>query len=609
MTIDPTVNLDSLRDLRGLANLRHLSDTRLDELADSIRTFLIKNVCATGGHLGSNLGVVELTIALHRVFDSPAEPILFDTGHQAYVHKIVTGRSDRFRSLRRDGGLSGYPNRSESVHDWIENSHASTALSYADGLSKARHIAGDEAPVVAVVGDGAMTGGMAWEALNNIGTAGLPVIIVLNDNGRSYSPTVGSFSDHLTDLRAEDGLVDKACGNLFTSLGCAYLGPTDGHDIAALEVVFCTARVMRKPVVVHVVTTKGEGFEPALSDEADRLHAVGVVDPRDARPVAPPRPSWTAVFGEELLRFGHERQDVVAVTAAMRGPTGLDAFAAAFPDRFFDVGIAEQHAVASAAGMAMGGLRPVVALYSTFLSRAFDQVLMDVALHRLPVTFVVDRAGVTGPDGPSHHGMWDASLLSLVPGLQLAAPRDATQLRLLFREAVACVNGPTAVRLPKAAVGVDVPAVREEGTVDVLLESGSRDVLLISYGAMATTCLESAKTLQDQDIGVTVVDPRWACPVTDDLLDIIRAHRLVITVEDNERTGGLGSRVTQSCRDRMILPPVFNLGLPCGFLDQGTRGDVLAAAGLSAGEIARQVLRAREGSCLGTYRQEGHDER
>ncbi|NGO43234.1 1-deoxy-D-xylulose-5-phosphate synthase [Streptomyces ureilyticus] len=593
-----------LTTLRGPHDVRALPTGRLAALAQDIRTFLIEKVCASGGHLGPNLGVVELTIALHRVFDSPRDAILFDTGHQAYVHKILTGRAADFDRLRQAGGLSGYPSHAESVHDWSENSHASASLSYADGLAKANELRGyRDRSVVAVIGDGAMTGGMAWEALNNIGASERPVVVVLNDNGRSYAPTTGALTNQLHALRqsgARTAVSDQASANLFTQTGFTYLGPVDGHDTEALQAVLEQARILRRPVLVHAVTVKGWGFGPAEGDEADCLHAVGTVDAVTGRPAptsGPPAVSWTSLFGQALLELAAERENLVAITASMLRPTGLYPMAVRYPERVFDVGIAEQHAVTSAAGLAMGGFHPVVALYSTFLTRAADQVLMDVALHRLPVTFVLDRAGITGPDGASHHGMWDASLLGIVPGLRLAVPRDGGQLRSLLREATAH-EGPTALRFPKGTAEQGLEAVRRAGSVDVLSESGIRDVLLVSYGPMAHRCLQAATQLTEKGIGATVADPRWAIPVAPELLDMTARHRMVITVEDNSRTGGLGSTLAQTLRDNAITTPVHNLGLPRAFLTHGPREQLLADAGLSAEQIAYAVLRARAGKPL-----------
>src|SRR6059058_6440469 len=520
-------------------DLKRLDADALPQLAEEIRDFLVSAVAKTGGHLGPNLGAVELTIALHRVFDSPTEPILWDVGHQAYVHKILTGRASQMPTLRQGGGLSGYPSRSESPHDWIENSHASTALSYADGLAKAFDVRGERRPVVAVVGDGALTGGMCWEALNNIAGADRPVVIVVNDNGRSYAPTIGGVAQHLAGLRllpqwdatlsavkrtvprapvvgrpayaalhgVKQGLKDLLAPQvMFEDLGLKYVGPIDGHDIAAVEAALRRARAHGGPVVVHCVTQKGRGYAPAENDAADCFHGVGAIDPVTGRPLATGAAlPWTQVFADEMLAIARERDDVVAVTAAMLRPVGLHPFAEAFPQRVFDVGIAEQHALTSAAGMAIGGLHPVVCVYATFLNRAFDQVLMDVALHRLPVTFVLDRAGVTGEDGPSHNGMWDLSLLGIVPGMRVAAPRDATRLRDLLREAVAWSDGPTALRFPKASVSADIGAIDRVGGMDVLRRDDDAQVLLVSVGAMAPMVLDVADRLHAQGVGVTVV--------------------------------------------------------------------------------------------------------
>ncbi|MGR7026575.1 1-deoxy-D-xylulose-5-phosphate synthase [Geodermatophilus sp. URMC 62] len=611
-----------LRSLRDPADLRALPPEQLPALAAEIRDTLVTSVARTGGHLGPNLGTVELTIALHRVFSSPREPIVFDTGHQAYVHKMLTGRVEGFDRLRQRGGLSGYPSRAESEHDWVENSHASTALSYADGLAKAFAVRGDSRPVVAVVGDGALTGGMAWEALNNIAAAqDRPVVIVVNDNGRSYSPTIGGVADALGTLRLRPGyeqallqvrsalhrapVVGSALYDalhaikkglkdvltpqgMFEDLGLKYIGPVDGHDVETVESALRRARSFGGPVIVHAVTTKGFGYPPAETDQIDAWHATGVFDP-DSGASATAARDWTAAFSDELVRIGAERADVVAVTAAMLHPTGLAAFAERFPERTFDVGIAEQHALTSAAGMAMGGLHPVVAVYSTFLNRAFDQLLMDVALHRQPVTVVLDRAGVTGTDGASHNGMWDMSLLPVVPGLRLAAPRDEPTLREALREAVAVTDGPTVVRFPKGPPPVDIPALERRGPVDVLRRGQEADVLLVAVGSMVPTCLAAAERAADHGIGVTVVDPRWVLPVPGELVALASGSRLVVTVEDGGRAGGLGTTLTQAMQDRGIDVPVRSLGLPQAFLEHGSRGQVLADAGLTEQDVARRI--------------------
>ncbi|MEU7598381.1 1-deoxy-D-xylulose-5-phosphate synthase [Streptomyces sp. NPDC039022] len=615
--------MSMLEQIRDPHDLKEIPGEALGALAEEIRQFLVHAVARTGGHLGPNLGVVELTIALHRVFDSPADRILWDTGHQSYVHKLLTGRQD-FSKLRGKGGLSGYPSREESDHDVIENSHASTVLGWADGLAKANQVRGRADHVVAVIGDGALTGGMAWEALNNIAAAkDRPLIIVVNDNERSYAPTIGGLADHLATLRTTDGyerflawgkevvqrapvvgrpLYESLHGakkgfkdafapqGMFEDLGLKYVGPIDGHDIAAVESALRRAARFHGPVLVHCRTEKGRGFRPALDDEADRFHTVGAMDPLTCAPVAPPGPpSWTSVFGDEMVRIGEERPDVVAITAAMLQPVGLGKFAAAFPDRTWDVGIAEQHAATSAAGLATGGLHPVFAVYATFLNRAFDQVLMDVALHRCGVTFVLDRAGVTGTDGPSHNGMWDMSVLGVVPGLRIAAPRDADQLRAELREAVDVDDAPTVLRFPKESVGEPVPALERIGGVDVLARGERADVLLVSVGVMAPVCLEAAGLLAERGIGVTVVDPRWVKPVDPALVRLAAGHAAVAVVEDNSRNGGVGSAVGQALRDADVDVPLRTFGIPEQFLAHGKRGEVLADIGLTPAEIAGRI--------------------
>ncbi|MFI6685824.1 1-deoxy-D-xylulose-5-phosphate synthase [Streptomyces sp. NPDC050485] len=612
--------------IRGPRDLDRLSPEQLEQLAAEIRTFLVDAVSKTGGHLGPNLGVVELTIALHRVFESPKDKVLWDTGHQSYVHKLLTGRQD-FGKLKMKGGLSGYPARAESEHDVIENSHASTVLGWADGLAKANEVLRKDDHVVAVIGDGALTGGMAWEALNNIAAAkDRPLVIVVNDNERSYAPTIGGLANHLATLRTTDGyerflakgkdllertpVVGKplyetlhgakkglkdfiAPQGMFEDLGLKYVGPIDGHDIEALESALTRAKRFGGPVIVHCLTEKGRGYQPALADEADRFHAVGKIHPDTGLPVSTSGLDWTSVFGEEMVRLGKERADVVAITAAMLQPVGLDKFAKAFPERVYDVGIAEQHAAVSAAGLATGGLHPVFAVYATFLNRAFDQVLMDVALHKCGVTFVLDRAGVTGTDGASHNGMWDMSILQVVPGLRIAAPRDADQVRAQLREAVAVEDAPTVVRFSKGAVGPAVKAVGRIGGMDVLREPSAAtvrpDVLLVSVGALAPMCLEIADLLDAQGISTTVVDPRWVKPVDEAMAPLAEQHRVVVTVEDNSRVGGVGSAVSQALRDAGVDVPLRDFGIPPRFLDHASRGEVMAEIGLTAPDIARQV--------------------
>ncbi|MFF9719048.1 1-deoxy-D-xylulose-5-phosphate synthase [Streptomyces sp. NPDC014603] len=609
----------------GPRDLDRLTQEELNQLAEEIRTFLVDAVSKTGGHLGPNLGVVELTIALHRVFESPRDKVLWDTGHQSYVHKLLTGRQD-FSKLKMKGGLSGYPSQAESEHDVIENSHASTVLGWADGIAKANQIMKrDDSHVVAVIGDGALTGGMAWEALNNIAAAkDRPLVIVVNDNERSYAPTIGGLADHLATLRTTDGyerflartkellertpvvgqaLYDTLHGakkglkdfiapqGMFEDLGLKYVGPIDGHDIEALESALARAKRFGGPVIVHCLTEKGRGYQPALADEADRFHAVGKIHPDTGLPIAASGADWTSVFGEEMVKLGEEREDLVAITAAMLQPVGLDKFAKRFPDRVYDVGIAEQHGAVSAAGLAHAGVHPVFAVYATFLNRAFDQVLMDVALHKCGVTFVLDRAGITGTDGASHNGMWDMSILQVVPGLRLAAPRDADQVRAQLREAVAVDDAPTVVRFSKGAVGPAVPAVGRVGGMDVLREPGTDtpDVLLVSVGALAPMCLEIASLLDRQGISTTVVDPRWVKPVDEAMAPLAEKHRVVVTVEDNSRVGGVGSTIAQALRDAGVDVPLRDFGIPSRFLDHASRAEVMAEVGLTAPDIARQV--------------------
>ncbi|MCG7597969.1 1-deoxy-D-xylulose-5-phosphate synthase [Mycobacterium sp. PSTR-4-N] len=615
-----------LEQIRGPADLQHLSQAQVDALAGEIRHFLIHKVAATGGHLGPNLGVVELTLALHRVFDSPHDPILFDTGHQAYVHKMLTGRSQDFETLRKKDGLSGYPSREESVHDWVESSHASSALSYADGLAKAFELSGHRnRHVVAVVGDGALTGGMCWEAMNNIAASKRPVVIVVNDNGRSYAPTIGGFAEHLARLRLQPGyervleegrkavrgvpMIGEFCYQcmhsikagikdalspqvMFTDLGLKYVGPIDGHDEHAVESALRHARAFNAPVVVHVVTRKGMGYAPAENDEDDQMHACGVIDPETGLATTIPGPGWTSAFSESLISLAAKRRDVVAITAAMPGPTGLSAFRLRYPDRFFDVGIAEQHAITSAAGLAMGGMHPVVAVYSTFLNRAFDQVMMDVALHKLPVTIVLDRAGVTGPDGASHNGMWDLSILGVVPGMRVAAPRDGARLREELAEALDVNDGPTAIRFPKGDVGQDITALERRDGVDILAvpaDGLSDDVLVIAVGPFATMALAVAERLRNQGIGVTVVDPRWVLPVPEVLAALAAQHKLVVTLEDNGVHGGVGSAVSTALRRAEIDVPCRDAALPQEFFAHASRGEVLAQVGLTERNLARQI--------------------
>jgi 1-deoxy-D-xylulose-5-phosphate synthase len=610
-------SIASPRDLQGL------SDAQLDQLATEIRDFMVATCSRTGGHLGPNLGVVELTMAIHRVFDSPRDRIVFDTGHQSYVHKLLTGRQAGFDKLRQEGGLSGYPSQAESDHDIVENSHASTALSYADGLAKAYAIRGEDRHVVALIGDGALTGGMAWEALNNIAIANSSkLVMVVNDNGRSYTPTIGGLANALTGLRTNPryehvldlvkrrlnavpgvgpaaydalhamkrGLKDAlAPQGLFEDLGLKYVGPVDGHDRAAMEQVLAQAKRFDGPVIVHAITRKGFGYDPAERHEADQFHSPPPFDIETGEEHARGR-IWTDVFSDEIVHIGHRRKDVVGITAAMVHPVGLDKFQARFPERTFDVGIAEQHAATSAAGLAMGGLHPVVAVYATFLNRAFDQVLMDVALHRCGVTFVLDRAGVTGDDGASHNGMWDMSVLQVVPGLRLAAPRDGARLRELLNEAVDVDDAPTVVRFPKGPPPEDIPAVGRAGGSDVLVRNGTKDVLVVAVGAMATTAVQVADRLVAQGIGVTVVDPRWVKPVDPAIVELARDHRLVVSIEDNGETGGCGAVLLQTLNAAGVHTPFRLHGIPQEFLGHAKRAAILEQIGLTPQALALGIV-------------------
>ncbi len=606
------------------SDLRSLSAENLETLAQEIRVALVDYVSKTGGHLGPNLGVVELSLALHRVFDSPKDPILWDTGHQAYVHKMVTGRANDFSTLRQEGGLSGYPSRAESIHDVIENSHASTALSYADGIAKAFEIHGEsDRHVVAVVGDGALTGGMTWEALNNIADGSdRSIVIVVNDNERSYSPTIGGISRHLATLRTTkgyEGFLDWgksvlertpvvgapvynalhgmkkgikdfiAPQGLFEDLGLKYIGPISGHKISDMEFAFQRARDFGGPVIVHVITEKGRGYQPAETDEADRFHAVGVVDPNTGKPLSQAAKSWTSVFSQELVAIGGERQDIVAITAAMLGPTGLDAFADKFPDRTFDVGIAEQHAVTSAVGMAHAGLHPVVAVYATFLNRAIDQVIMDAALHGAGVTFALDRSGITGDDGASHNGMWDMALLRVVPGLDLYAPRDGARLVSALRTSVAKSDHPTVIRFPKGAIPNDIPAVQSLGFADVLMSAAAPDVTIVSMGGLATQALEAASSLQGRGFSVEVIDPIQVLPVASALIDYLASREFVVTIEDGLVDGGIGEAIGSALRANKAATRVTSLGIPKKFLDHASRKSILNKLQLDAQGIAETI--------------------
>lgn len=631
-----------LDSISGPRDLDRLSKRELTQLAAEVREFLVENVSQTGGHLGPNLGVVELTIALHRVFDSPTDPIVWDTGHQSYVHKLLTGRQD-FSKLRSREGLAGYPQRSESEHDVVESSHASSSLSWADGISRAFARTGrDDRHVVAVVGDGALTGGMTWEALNNITDDNdRNLVIIVNDNGRSYAPTIGGMARYLNRVRTGSayrdldqksgkaahrlgrvgralyrgvrggthGFLSRLTNNsaLYAQLDIKYLGPVDGHDLPALLETLEQAKRYSAPVIVHAITEKGRGYAPARNDEADQFHAVNKIDPKTGKPVGGRKgQDWTGVFADALVEVGERRSDVIAMTAAMLRPTGLGPFAEKFPERVYDVGIAEQHAVASAAGLAYGGLHPVVALYATFVNRAFDQVLMDVALHKAGVTFVFDRSGVTGPDGPSHHGMWDLALLHIVPHIRIAAPRDAERLREELDEAVAINDAPTVIRYPKGEVGESIDAIeRTADGVDVLARDGDEDVLLIGIGPFARMALDVAERLKAQGIGATVIDPRWVVPVADSIVDLAARHRLVITIEDGIRVGGIGTRVRQVLREAGVDTAVDELGLPDEFIDHATREQVLEDAGLTASKIAQDVVSQVLGTRVPVARQDG----
>ncbi len=612
--------------VNGPEDLKSLTDPEVLELAQDVRDFLISKVAKTGGHLGPNLGVVETTIALHRVFDSPKDSIIFDTGHQSYVHKLLTGRKN-FDNLRSKEGLAGYPQRYESVHDIVESSHASSSISWGDGIAKAYRLTKqDDRYVIVVVGDGALTGGMTWEALNNISDDNdRKLVIVVNDNGRSYAPTIGGLARYLNGIRTErvyrklyrlsrkvfykfgmpgrmaystmrgaaKGLLGTfAPKGIFPNLDLKYIGPVNGHDMNAMEEALSQAKKYANPVIVHAITQKGKGYEPAVSDEADQFHAVGQIDPDTGKSVGDSgKQSWTGVFADEMVEIANSKPNVIGITAAMLIPVGLHKFANKFPERVFDVGIAEQHAVTSAAGMAFGGLHPVVAVYATFMGRAFDQVLMDVALHKAGVTFVLDRAGVTGPDGASHHGMWDLAMLQIVPGIRIASPRDGKRLIEELHEAIEISDGPTVIRFPKGSVAQEIQAVRRlEDGVDVLVESPAKDVLILTVGSMAHMGLQVAKMLADQGIGATVIDPRWVIPVPESVVSLASKHRLVVTIEDGIRVGGIGTRVRQDLRAAQVDTALSEIGLPDEFLEHASRDEILDRVGLNAQDIAREIV-------------------
>ena len=604
--------------------LRAMSPEELTLLAADIREFLIEKVSRTGGHLGPNLGVVELTIAIHRVFQSPRDIVLFDTGHQSYVHKILTGRADQFDLLRQRDGISGYPNRRESEHDVIENSHASTALSWADGVSRGFSLTGQpDRHVVAVVGDGALTGGMSWEALNNLSPeSDRNLVIVVNDNERSYSPTIGGLATYLTTLRAskeyerilsrgkrmlhntpfvgkyiygtlhgiKKGMKDMlAPQGMFEDLGFKYLGPIDGHDIEAMERTLQMAKEFGSPVIVHAITEKGRGYKPALDDMAEKFHAVGIVDPVTGKPLKASAPSWTNVFSEEITQIGRENSKVVAITAAMLGPTGLDKFAQNFPDRTIDVGIAEQHAVTSAAGLAYAGVHPVIAIYSTFLNRAFDQLLLDVALHNAGVTFVLDRAGITGDDGPSHHGIWDLALTGIVPHMHVGAPRDGARLKELLRQCIAIDNAPSMIRFPKGAIPADIAALERVDGIDILHRGGTNQVLVISIGSMASMALEVAQLAHKESIDVTVIDPLWVKPISSHVTVLCAKYSTVVVMEDGIKHAGIASTISEALREAGSSCSVHSIGVPLEFIEHSKRNEILEDLKITPAAIVQQI--------------------
>lgn len=614
-----------LEDIKSPADLKGLSAAELNDLSTEIRTFLIEQVSKSGGHLGPNLGVVELTIAIHRIFESPKDVIVFDTGHQSYVHKLLTGRMGGFEKLRQRGGIAGYPNRGESEHDVVENSHASTALSWSDGIAKGFSLTNQkDRTVICVVGDGALTGGMSWEALNNIATSkNEKLIIVVNDNERSYSPTIGGLATYLSTLRTTQGyekfldwgkgVLEKtpvvghpiyetlhgmkkgikdivAPQGMFEDLGIKYFGPIDGHDIVAVEKALVSAKDFGGPVLVHVITEKGRGHAPAINDEAEKFHAVGVVDAETGQPLSKAGQSWTSVFSEELVKIGATRDDVVAITAAMMGPTGLDKFEKAYPERTFDVGIAEQHATTAAAGMAFAGLHPVVAVYATFLNRAFDQLLLDVALHKAGVTFVLDRAGITGDDGPSHNGMWDLALTGIVPTLHVAAPRDGQRVRETLREALDISDAPSLIRFPKGVVNPDIPAFERRDGIDVLYRGESADILLVSIGAFAAIAVEAASQAYREGVGVTVIDPRWVKPLPKSLITMAQRYKRVVVLEDGIKHGGIASTVSELFREAGLNVPVHSIGIPLTFLEHAKRTQILEDLGITVQSITRSLV-------------------
>jgi 1-deoxy-D-xylulose-5-phosphate synthase len=608
----------------SVGKLHDMSPAQLKDLAADIRVFLIDKVSKTGGHLGPNLGVVELTIAIHRAFESPKDIVLFDTGHQSYVHKILTGRADQFVLLRQRNGISGYPNRRESEHDVIENSHASTALSWADGISRGFSLSGQSnRHVVAVVGDGALTGGMSWEALNNLSPESeRNLVIVVNDNERSYSPTIGGLATYLTTLRAsreyerilgrgkrmlhntpvvgkyiygtlhglKKGIKDMvAPQGMFEDLGFKYLGPIDGHDIAAMEKTLHMAKEFGAPVIVHAITEKGRGYTPAIEDIAEKFHAVGIVDPVTGKPLKASAPSWTNVFAEEITAIGRENAKIVAITAAMLGPTGLDKFAQNFPERTIDVGIAEQHAVTSAAGLAYAGMHPVIAIYSTFLNRAFDQLLLDVALHKAGVTFVLDRAGITGDDGPSHHGIWDLALTGIVPNMHVGAPRDGARLKEILRACVAISDAPSMLRFPKGAVPADISAVENINGLDILHKGTTQQVLIVSVGSMAGMAIEVAQLAKEQSIEITVVDPLWVKPIPQSLIQMCANYGTVIVMEDGIKHAGIASTISEMLRESGSTYSLHSIGVPLEFIEHSKRAEILEDIAITPAAIVQQI--------------------
>ena len=607
------------------ADLKKLSSLELTNLAGEIRSFLVENVAKTGGHMGPNLGVVELTIALHRMFSSPTDTIIFDTGHQCYVHKILTGRKD-FTDLRTATGLSGYPSRAESPHDVVENSHASTALSWAQGIAEAKALKGDDSYTVAVIGDGAMTGGMAWEALNNIAEhPNLRLIIVVNDNGRSYEPTIGGLAHHLDALRTSpayeralrwgkqhlksrgkpgeltyDALhgIKRGMADLitppkvvFNDLGIKYTGPVNGHDIVATEFVLARAKEFSGPIIVHAITEKGRGYTPAEKNDADHFHTVGPIHPETGLPVKKERFGWTAVFAEEIVRLARRNPKIVGISAAMMEPVGLKPFRTQFPNRVFDVGIAEQHAMTLADGLSFAGCHPVIALYATFLNRAFDQLLMDAALHKQGITVVLDRAGITGADGASHNGMWDLAIAAMVPGIRVAAPRDAATVRKLLGQAVSIENAPTIVRYPKGSIPPQIPAKAHIGDLDVLYQhSGEgKQILVVAVGAMANTALEVSQGLTQGGHSVKCVDPGWVIPISATLCEQVKLADLVVTIEDGEVTNGVGALLRSTLAQENCFTPIKSFGIPRAFLPTDSRDSLLESSKLTPETILNEL--------------------